>query len=831
MERVPVQSLPTADARPPSTHQLYSTQHVLRVFIASPGDVVEERHAARQVVDNLNDVLHGHLGWHVQLLGWEDTLPGCGRPQGIINKDVDTCDLFLGVVWQRWGSPTGRYSSGFEEEFKRALRRHRKMGAPEIWLSFRAVDSDRIKDPGDQLKRVLAFRQDQIKSRDVLFKEHADKDEWATNLYKWLLTYILDRASSPARSDSADVAAPAAPPLIASAATSASAPAHVSAETGAAEQLLALLGVLTHSVDAVKADVGLRDLGISDRFDAARLHLLSTALLGRYTEEELGVREINILYGFKERLRATFAELLLLARTLIGTLHDNAPGWYWFKDVPDIGTFLFYLAALGPTDTVRELAIDLIGRAGIGPASAALGAGDLLPVVVRNNTNTVRRAVLRYLGRIGTMDQLYLVDEAGREDNPDTRASAAQARLSIVARHDPNQAFSDLVAEANAHVDTQLVLREIERRADELDTNLLVSAVRDSALADAIRLFALSELRRRKAVPEAIAAALLRDSSLEVRCAAHEDAIERGVPSTADDIREALQGAPSEVIEDLILQIYRRLSASDLRHDINFYSLDGPVAYRALALYHFPDVAESVRSDLADGFMSLKEEAINRWRAQYGEQSDDLIKSWQKYDQFLAQRYAAAALVGLAANGDMRDSHLGRRYLSDSDPRMGQAAIDVLERCGTASDANALVDFARKTYYRHIKERAASLALRLDPGLSGTIDALLQSGDTILTGTAIRSLDRVNTDQGWEKVEPLLTSDKADIRVQATAYAVAMMPTENLEQLLEQYALRPTYFFNVVCWLDRVLYAPLPLRDLYRRDLEDRLRPATMPAS
>jgi hypothetical protein len=75
----------------------------------------------------------------------------------------------------------------------------------------------------------------------------------------------------------------------------------VSAETGVTEQLLALLGALTHSVDAVKADVGLRDLGISDRFDAARLHLLSTALLGRYTEEELGVREINILYGFKGR--------------------------------------------------------------------------------------------------------------------------------------------------------------------------------------------------------------------------------------------------------------------------------------------------------------------------------------------------------------------------------------------------------------------------------------------------------------------------------------------------------------------------------------------------
>src|SRR6185369_7787589 len=96
----------------------HSTRNIIIAFIASPGDVADERRVAREVVEELNESLRA-INWQIDLLGWEDTLPGAARPQELINKDVDACDLFIGILWRRWGQPTGEYSSGIEEEFER----------------------------------------------------------------------------------------------------------------------------------------------------------------------------------------------------------------------------------------------------------------------------------------------------------------------------------------------------------------------------------------------------------------------------------------------------------------------------------------------------------------------------------------------------------------------------------------------------------------------------------------------------------------------------------------------------------------------------------------
>jgi hypothetical protein len=91
---------------------------VLTVFIGSPGDLADERTEAREVVDRVNHHVARNLGVHVELRGWEDTLPGFSRPQAKINEDIQASNLFIGLLWRRWGTPTGEYSSGFEEEFE-----------------------------------------------------------------------------------------------------------------------------------------------------------------------------------------------------------------------------------------------------------------------------------------------------------------------------------------------------------------------------------------------------------------------------------------------------------------------------------------------------------------------------------------------------------------------------------------------------------------------------------------------------------------------------------------------------------------------------------------
>jgi Domain of unknown function (DUF4062) len=104
---------------------------VVKVFLASPGDVSKERQAARDVLYEWNS-LHSEDRRLVLLpIGWEThSTPEMGdRPQAIINKQVlKNCDLLVGMFWTRLGTPTGTAASGTVEE----IEEHLQAGKPAM---------------------------------------------------------------------------------------------------------------------------------------------------------------------------------------------------------------------------------------------------------------------------------------------------------------------------------------------------------------------------------------------------------------------------------------------------------------------------------------------------------------------------------------------------------------------------------------------------------------------------------------------------------------------------------------------------------------------------
>ncbi|MDZ7363887.1 MAG: SUMF1/EgtB/PvdO family nonheme iron enzyme [candidate division KSB1 bacterium] len=143
----------------------------LRLFVASPGDVVAERRRLRDVVDELNRTgsLGDELGVTLEVLDWQTHVaPFMGRPEDVILEQlpVDAWDIFVGILWLRFGTPTGgtdpetgkAYDSGTEEEFLLAHKAWKKNKRPQI-LFYRCTrvpaSLDDI-DP-DQHKRVKGF--------------------------------------------------------------------------------------------------------------------------------------------------------------------------------------------------------------------------------------------------------------------------------------------------------------------------------------------------------------------------------------------------------------------------------------------------------------------------------------------------------------------------------------------------------------------------------------------------------------------------------------------------------------------------------------------------
>src|SRR6185436_10031807 len=142
------------------------------VFLASPGDVGPERQFVRKFFDEYNR--HTAHIWRArfEVVDWENYATiGIGRPQELITQQTlekhrASLALVIGIMAQRFGSPTGKAESGTEEEFNWAMQSHRDSGFPEIKWFFRKVDKleGLSADPAEAIKaleqwqNVLAFR-------------------------------------------------------------------------------------------------------------------------------------------------------------------------------------------------------------------------------------------------------------------------------------------------------------------------------------------------------------------------------------------------------------------------------------------------------------------------------------------------------------------------------------------------------------------------------------------------------------------------------------------------------------------------------------------------
>ncbi len=97
---------------------------VLSVFVASPSDVEEERTHLEDTIREPNTTWSRELGLRLELIRWEThAYPEFAvDAQAVINSQIpDDYDIFIGIMWYRFGTATGR--SGTEEEFDRAKTR------------------------------------------------------------------------------------------------------------------------------------------------------------------------------------------------------------------------------------------------------------------------------------------------------------------------------------------------------------------------------------------------------------------------------------------------------------------------------------------------------------------------------------------------------------------------------------------------------------------------------------------------------------------------------------------------------------------------------------
>lgn len=336
----------------------------LLVFLGSPGDVHLERESVREVERRINANFEDQ-GVRVRIVGYEQVRPELGRPQELINPLVYKCDVFIGLLSKRWGSETGVYTSGFEEEFNVAVSRRGEGGAPAIGMFFAHLAPDAIADPGPQLRLVLGFQERVRAERIALYKEYRSTDHLATEVLDFLTGHALDlagrsagdgvddSAAAPVGNTGSDTAAPS--PQIRGRADAESAEESVQATdprpgaegpktNDAAQQIAGALRRFADVFDSPEPSFG------QDR-DRDRVTLVGTAFA--IDERLLGTHHVNRLYRGRGDLKITNGEAWTWMRTHFADRQDDrasrtVPMWALFHPTTENG---------------KDLREDLVGMA------------------------------------------------------------------------------------------------------------------------------------------------------------------------------------------------------------------------------------------------------------------------------------------------------------------------------------------------------------------------------------------------------------------------------------------------------------------------------------
>jgi hypothetical protein len=126
----------------------------------------------------------------------QNARPEMGRIQAVINHQIGDYDIFVGMMWRRFGTPSGDSGSGTEEEFKRAYSSWAQTGRPNILLYFSEAEAPppkNVEEARQQLK-VAEFREE-VEGKGLTWA-YSEPDSFDDVVRKHLYQLLLDEYCS-----------------------------------------------------------------------------------------------------------------------------------------------------------------------------------------------------------------------------------------------------------------------------------------------------------------------------------------------------------------------------------------------------------------------------------------------------------------------------------------------------------------------------------------------------------------------------------------------------------------------------------------------------------
>ena len=786
------------------------THEILRIFVASPSGLDEERRAIWNVVEEINRRNSSHWRLQFQAVGWEDTVGGNRRAQELINRDLETCDFFFGVLSDHWGSPSQSegdvgtpYTSGFHEEYELAQEMSVEGKMNDILLFFKDIPDDRMRDIGPSLQQVLDFRNRVREGKKLFYTEFNDLEMFRQKIGDALTKIGWDSTS---HNSSTDIAVPSG---------------RNTKEVGPVPEKstdsndFVFPDQTRKFLDVVRGKRG--DYNAITNVDVARLRLISCRL-GRVGNDEahIGVHDANLLFRCRAEVNLSQEEkTTLLIAGLRQLEHQNAPFWHWTGGDVNVVERLIQGGMMTEEESVTSSALRIAEIFGYS-AMPTHRQYCIQKWFNAQRASSVHSAAQSYLSRWAKDEDIPTLQEI-RDGSGGQKANELDGIIvAIKFRSSPADGLNELKNRNPENIPPALreILQDLIRG---LSSELLEELAR--LKAEYLRLISIKELSRRNALSRQLAEELSGDDSTEVRLEAMKALSDMSVPISESKAREALvvqsanQGlggflrGGGHINDTSKFEEYQRHLLKKKSHPelVAIENEDTPFKADALltACQMFPrKTGKLLRNGLMDGFDGRFEDHLKRL-------SPGLVTKARDLKKFCCLRQTNSALEILARQQKREDLSLIREVLDRSEIEASSEVLAYFGRFGSWEDADRIL---------RLKPKVSASWLNVDHAENDELigRALFKVGSarmvdlidkiesvTIKAAVIVACTQTVFVGLSDEKLLELINEEDDKIRRLAALKCLTSLPKSRIKKLFEMYMNRQDYrYYNAIHWLD-----------------------------
>jgi hypothetical protein len=775
---------------------------LVRIFIARPSDAEKEALLVKDACKQISKFFLDSKGVTVDANDFKDLFPTGGNPQRTIDQGLlNTCDILVYVM----NKSVGR--GGFKSEIQKGLKRFKDESIPFIFYMKVPLSKREARSRTKFLAR--------IKSK-FSFSEFISDSELTGKIQAQLTAEIMKIYEASTEKSLAVIETDKQ--------VSNSMPEKTKAITKTVQAKALIKRADTNDLSTVinKALGNLSTIDTLNEYEKSRLYLYAASLIfgKELGSETLGNHEINLLYKYKEKVKPAGDEVNLIFRSLISDIYHHRAGWYWLQKIKKFKILLYYSLSLFTEDSSDEVkigALNLMDR---------FWDKRFLNVIKKHLgdfSESVQEKAIDVLTNHPTKQSLEIVEVLSKSSESHGE-KLKKAKMSILLIIDVHELIEQ-------------VINDSEIKSYDLNDQIYVKAYEEELQRllrhkeEGIRIEAFTQLIKRGIFTNDQLAEYLHDKDWVIRYLAIQELVNKNIINTPSVVSELLKegynpffGALDYREDELMKTIYKRLQDDKLIQHIEWGS-DGSVAYGVYSLRKWDEIKSSLRGDLKDEYKTKRKEILTSMAARENCTIVSLEATFAKYDDFITGTFIETALEILLEKGDLSDKHFAYQFIEKDSYSISKVCQKLIVKYGTEEDAQFLFDYSIKN--NRIDTKLLSRAFELDKtNKQNLIDKGLNSSiknlPTLTLSYCYNHKIVLSSDQEAKVLEMLKHKDYS-IRELACAYIINLYSPKKLKQLLVTYQSIYPYFYNVVAYLDIILYAHPKLKKDIKIELTEKL--------